>query len=115
MSRGPGNIQRRLLSLIESQGDTLHSTYDLAAGAYDVRPNADGQRLLTEAQVSSVRRALTSLAKQGKITGRRGWHDRRQRWATSAVWARYDEDREAWRHTDHPHHWMTLSEPRQRG
>ena len=115
MSRGPGNIQRRLLALIESDADVLHSTYDLAADVYDVQPNAHDKRLLTEAQVSSVRRALSELAKQGKISGRRGWHDRRQRWATPAAWAKYDEDQEAWGRAQHRHHWVTVAEPRQRG
>jgi hypothetical protein len=114
MSRGPGNIQRRLLSLIESDAQALHSTHDLAANAYDIHPNADGVRLLTEAQVSSVRRALTALAKQGKISGRRGWYDRRQRWATAAAWAKHAADQDAWRRSDRNDHWVTLAEPRQR-
>ena len=74
MSRGPGNIQRRLLALIHSDTQNVRLTYDLAADAFDIHPNGDGDACSTELQVSSVRRALGLLAKNsGKISGRRGW------------------------------------------
>ena len=112
VSRGPGNIQRRLLALIDSDAEVLRSTYDLAADAFDIHPNGDGERLLTESQVSSVRRALGLLAKNsGKISGRRGWADRRQRWATAAAWAKYDENQEVQRLADDQHHWVTFKRP----
>jgi len=57
---------------------------------YGVRPDRAGDVWLSDAQLSSTRRALGGLAKQGVVSGRRGFHDGRQRWATAKVWAQYD-------------------------
>ena len=90
MSRGTGYIQRRLLSIL-SQASEPVSTFDLVAGVYDVQPDAAGNYWLTDPQLSSVRRALGTLAKNGAVSGRRGYHDSRQRWATPVAWADVDK------------------------
>ena len=102
VSKGGGNIQRRVLAIFERGAGGLFSTFDLAIKVYDVRRDADGDYPLTDAQQSSVRRALRALAKRGMVSGRRGWHDQRERWATPARWAEYDERARALASPPHP-------------
>ena len=80
MSRGPGRVQRRLLELFEKDPGAYGTALDLAVILYDVKPDNDGMRLVTDAQHSAVRRALMALYKRGKIrrdgfrsNGRQGW------------------------------------------
>jgi len=89
MSRGPGNARRVLLAIFADNPKPL-SSYDLAERVYGVRPDCAGDVWLSDAQLSSTRHALGGLAKQGVVSGRRGFHDGRQRWATAKVWAQYD-------------------------
>ena len=82
-------IQSRLLLIFEYDAGPL-STFDLTAMVYDVQPDGDGGYSLTDAQLSSVRHALGSLAKSGALCGRRGWDGRGHRWATATKWAEVD-------------------------
>lgn len=54
MSRGPGVIQRKLLSVLASNPKTVFTVAQLAERAF---PNGDG----TPAEIESVRRALKKL------------------------------------------------------
>jgi hypothetical protein len=66
MSRGNGRIQRDLIVALEKQ-DRLVDTFELAADVYGVEPNSDGVLLVTDAMVTSVRRALRKLAAEGRV------------------------------------------------
>ena len=79
MSRGMGQIERRLLTIFAKKFGQL-DTFELTGDVYKIRRNRQGDRLMTEAQLSSVRRALNSLASQGIVGGCRGFHNRRKRW-----------------------------------
>ena len=67
MSRGLGRVQTGLLAIIERQEKPLN-TYKLARMFY--QPDCQGQCLLTDAQIKATYRALSSLAKRGKIKRR---------------------------------------------
>jgi hypothetical protein len=91
MSRGMGRIQRRLLDSLPEQIKPV-STFEFAAIAYRLTPNAENVTVVTEAQLSAARRSLFRLAQAGLISSSRGFRDRRQRWATLEVWnAYYDQ------------------------
>jgi hypothetical protein len=96
MSRGPGGVQRKLLAIFERDPGP-HSTFKLTSAVYDVRRDRDGIPWLTRAQLSSVRRALGALAKRGAISGsgRAGFADGRQRWATPEQWVEEERRRTA--------------------
>lgn len=82
MHQGQGAVQRRLIAILEENGKLL-DTFELAAGAYRVEPDAAGQISLSAAQLVSVRRALRGLVNQGAIADLgRHWHNGRQRWAS---------------------------------
>jgi hypothetical protein len=87
MSRGMGRIERRLLTIFKEKAGQF-STFDLAAMVYDIEAGADQMRWLSDAQLSAVRRALIRLSENPScgvnVCGMRGFHDRRQRWATAA-------------------------------
>jgi hypothetical protein len=84
MSRGPGRIQSRLLRLLEETAGVI-DTFSAAATVYDCRPDADGTTTIPESQLVAVRRALASLAKQGKVyAGHRG-RDGRRLWANERI------------------------------
>ena len=86
----PARIQQQLLVVLETADDELN-TFDLAAAVYEIKPRRDGVQYISEAQLSAVRRALISLAKKGRVCGRRGYFDSRQRWALPHVMVRIDE------------------------
>jgi hypothetical protein len=69
MSRGHGKLQRELLALIRAIKQL--DTFQLCALAYRVEPNANGEKLVNDTQLAAVRRALSSLAREGLIVG---WH-----------------------------------------
>jgi hypothetical protein len=93
MSRGMGWIERTILEIFAVEPGPL-SAFELAARLFDEAPvDSDGFRLLDRAQLVSVRRALLSLARKGHLSGRRGYHDGRQRWAPPATWASADAAR----------------------
>lgn len=92
MSRGMGLIERRLLAILKEPGETnlcqwektsgKYNTFWLAAEVYGIQPDQNSFRCVSEAQVSSVRRALNKLARQGVVIDcGRGWRDGRRRWA----------------------------------
>jgi hypothetical protein len=65
MSRGAGNVQRRILAFLDRDG--AGSTFELAEIVYEVQPDKDGKIWLTDAQLSSIRRALNRPAKNGIV------------------------------------------------
>jgi hypothetical protein len=83
MSRGLGWLQRTVLAILEAD-DRLMDTFEIAATAYSIQRDNNGNRWVTDAQHAAVRRALASLARQGKAIrlGRR-YVDGRQRWANA--------------------------------
>jgi hypothetical protein len=89
MSKGAGKVRRALLATFADDPKPL-SSYDLTERVYGVRPDRAGDVWLTDAQLSSTRRVLGALAKQG---GRRGFRHGRQHWATPKAWARYEAER----------------------
>jgi hypothetical protein len=76
MSKGMGNIQRRVLDAMAQLGRT--DTFELTAAVFDVKPAEDGTRWLSAAQLGSVRRAVRRLAKLG-LLGQRGRRSQRSR------------------------------------
>lgn len=96
MSRGWGTVQRAVMELLEETAaeerpvDRILNTYTIAALVFDVQPDAKGVRLLTDSQLSSVRRALARLRREGLVEGRRGFRDGRQRWGTPAAITAYE-------------------------
>lgn len=96
MSRGWGSVQRAAMRVLEEAAaeerpvDRLVDTYVIAVLVFDVEPDADRVRRLTDAQLSSVRRALSRLRDEGLVDGRRGFRDGRQRWGTTKAIEAYD-------------------------
>jgi len=80
MSRGMGDVQRRLLAIFDHAKNDLVDTFELTASVYELKPDATGFVSVSEAELSSVRRALILLAKQGWVCGLRGFHNGRQCW-----------------------------------
>lgn len=74
------SVQRRLAEVFEMEDGPL-STLELAVRLYGVEA-----RDVTEAQLSSVRRALNALARKGVLVGHREDNGRIKRWATRAGW-----------------------------
>jgi hypothetical protein len=77
MSRGLGYVQRRVMDEVNRIGSS--DTFELTAAVFVVVPDADGRRLLTRAQLGSVRRAIRKLIKLGLISGGPG-----ERWPRTA-------------------------------
>jgi hypothetical protein len=71
MSRGPGWVQMACLWRIRKyeEGDDWPTTYDIAAAVYQVKPDADGDRWISDAQHVAVKRALEGLQRTGLIIG----------------------------------------------
>lgn len=65
MSQGLGWLQRAVLSVLDAE-DRRVDTFEIAATVYSVQRDEDGNRWITDAQHAAVRRALASLAKQGR-------------------------------------------------
>ena len=97
MSRGHGWVERSALAVLQVAGDCL-DTFNIAAAAF--YPDERGDVLVTDAQLSAVRRALGKLVREGLVVpvsagfdspergnqSGRGWRDRRKRWlAVSAL------------------------------
>ena len=83
MSLGLGRIQRECLRVID--GKTFLDSIEVAGLIF-------GKRVLNDAEVVSVRRALRSLAAAGKIADMgRGYRDGRKRWTTPERAKEYDE------------------------
>jgi hypothetical protein len=86
MSRGPGRIERELVSILNSQSG-YSDAFALAAAVYHVQPDKDGNITLNDAQLVSVRRALNSLQRAGKAY--RLGRGKRVRWTNERIglWA----------------------------
>lgn len=64
MSRGKGWVQEEILEILVRLGGEQNS-FAIAAEVFEVERNADGWRLMTEAQLATVRRALSKLQAEG--------------------------------------------------
>jgi len=71
MSRGLGWVQQACLMVIREYEDDgkLPTTYNIAATVYQIEPDKDGWRLVTDAQHVAVKRALEGLQRKGRIIG----------------------------------------------
>ena len=84
MSRGHGDVQRRVLAVLRDRAAVL-SSIDVAAGVF-------GRPAVTVSEASSVRRALRALADESlAVDLGRGWRWGRRGWAEPAVAAAYVE------------------------
>jgi len=79
MSRGHGRIQVSILGVLNGTEENF-TTYDLAALALGLAPDDDGVTRLDNAQLTTVRRALGKLRREGLVFdcgrhryGRRVW------------------------------------------
>jgi len=68
VSKWAGKVRRALLAIFADDPKPL-SSYDLTERVYGVRLDRAGDVWLTDAQLSSTRRALGALAKQGVGAG----------------------------------------------
>lgn len=87
MGKESWSVQRRLAEIFEAEDGPL-STVEVAARLYDVEARA-----VTDAQLSSVGRALNALARKGVVVGHRDDHDSVARRTTRAGW---DAERRSW-------------------
>lgn len=71
MSRGLGRIERECLRVIENYeaAGKEPTTFNIAAEVYRVRRDKQGNRMITNPQHVSVKRALAGLRRKGLITG----------------------------------------------
>lgn len=77
MSTGLGRTQRRCLQAVQEHTarhaagdeDRLPTTYTIAAEAYDVQRDAEGNRYVTDAQHVATKRALSGLRRKGLVFG----------------------------------------------
>jgi hypothetical protein len=82
MSRGLGWVQQAYLRVIreyEASGDEERlwqwpTTFNIAATVYQIKPDADGNRWVNDAQHVAVKRALKNLQRKGCIIGLRDTH-----------------------------------------
>jgi hypothetical protein len=81
MSKGMGRIERALVAILEARTKVV-DTFELAADVYEI-PSDAGVTVISEAQLVSVRRALASLTKAGKILRIMRGHNKRTYWANS--------------------------------
>ena len=85
MSRGRGAVQRRLLATLNAE-ERPFKTFELAACAFDVQPDDQGDIFITDAELVSTRRALRKLVREGAIYDLgRHYPDGRQRWASERL------------------------------
>jgi hypothetical protein len=71
MSRGLGRIQRECLRVIAGYeaGGVRPTTFNVAADVYHVEHDADGSRMINDAQHVATKRALATLRRKGLVTG----------------------------------------------
>ena len=91
MSRGLGRIERILLAALDQSPKPI-DTFDLAVIAYDIRVAHDCATYITEARLVSVRRALRSLERSGRIFNIARGHNKRAYWGSRATSERWRAD-----------------------
>jgi hypothetical protein len=71
MSRGPGWVQVACLRCIQKYEERGESptTFNIAAEVYQVKPDKDGNRWISDAQHVAVKRALEGLRRQDRVIG----------------------------------------------
>ena len=91
MSRGHGRLQTTLLSIFAAN-DKLLDTFELTALAFDIKPDHSGRCIVDDAHLSSTRRALAKLAREGAIAAVGGsFRHGRVMWASHTAYAAYRE------------------------
>ena len=90
MSRGHGRIQRDIIAAIEKSTDMV-DTFELAVNVYSIEPNGDGLRILSDAQLVSVRRALVKLAAAGKVFKIMRGSNKRAYWGNETALCRFKD------------------------
>ena len=80
MSRGLGQTQQACLKVIRRCEDSddawWPTTYNIAAEVYQIAPDADGNRWVSDAEHVATKRALESLQRKGLIIGFRAGQQR---------------------------------------
>ena len=76
MGLGRRTLQRSLLALISANADL--DMFELTALAYELEPDQRGKMVVSAAHLSSVRRALVVLFREGLAIGSRGLQQSRR-------------------------------------
>ena len=83
MSRGPGRVQLALLRVLDDAGRRPLTTHELVALALGLAPKPGGLVVPSNAEMTTVRRALGTLRRAGQVfdcgrrrSGRRAWASR---------------------------------------
>ena len=73
MSRGLGKIQRECLRVIESyeSAGTRPTTFSVTAEVYQVERDRHGNRMISDAQHTAIKRALANLRRRDLVVGQR--------------------------------------------
>jgi hypothetical protein len=112
VSRGLGWVQRACLTAIreyEASGK-WPTTFNIAATVYQIDPDADGNRWVSDAQHVAVKRALEGLRRKGHIVGIRtglaidlfGHVERCLHWMTNDRHKKWlEEEQQRWEHCHH--------------
>ena len=79
MSRGHGKVERAVLEVLAKH--KLVNTFTIAAAVYLIQPNEQGSRIMTDAQLVSVRRALRKLEACGAAVRVHRGYNKRAYWA----------------------------------
>ena len=91
--QGYGALQRRLLAILNAE-DRIFETYTLVAGAFDVKADEDGMRLISTAQMSAARRALRGLVRDGAVIDLgRNYPNTRRHWCSKRTELLYEIQR----------------------
>src|SRR5690349_17691067 len=67
--------------------EAMPDAYELTTIVYGLDAASGGWIIVTDAQLSAVRRALKALVAEGHIVAVRGWRDHCSRWCTPEVYA----------------------------
>ena len=93
MRRGYGALQRKLLAILNTE-DQVFETYSLVAHAFDVKTDEDGLRRISMAKMSSVRRALRGLVRDGAVIDLgRHYPNTRRHWCSKRTELLYEIQR----------------------
>jgi len=100
MGRGLGWVQWACLKVIKDyeQADDWPTTFNIAAYVYQVKPDKNGDRWISNAQHVAVKCALEGLQRKGRIIGFRAQRAR-------VPFGQPDSDGR----TELCHHWMTAA------
>jgi hypothetical protein len=113
VSRGLGWVQRTCLTVIQEYevSGEWPTTFSIAATVYQIEPDADGNRWISDAQHVAIKRALEGLRRKGHIVGFRttlspnmdGNSERCLLWMTNEGHKKWIDEREP---PLHIHRWV---------